>query len=125
VTLGSRTQPTQHNGQHPIPCPLDGPVVPAPRHTVTLDSRADQAAVTMEGVIRTARALGIPVAPGGVAMAVYTLAAVHAVGGDRALALALLRDAIAGDPLLVPKAAREPDFDSLRTDPGFPVPAPT
>jgi hypothetical protein len=81
--------------------------------------RSAEAVAVLEGVVRAARALAIPDTPGGVSLAVYTLAAVHAV----AAALELLRSAVAGDPSLAGRAAGEPDFASLRTDPEFPVPA--
>jgi hypothetical protein len=87
--------------------------------------RAEQAADTVEGVLRAARALQIPAAPGGTAMAVYVLACVRAQAGDRDAALTLLRAALADDPALAANAARDPDLAALRSDPDFPVLATT
>ena len=66
--------------------------------------------------------LDIPAAPGGVAMAVYVLAGVHAVTGDVDRSLDLLGCAVADDPLLKDNAARDADFAALRDDPRFPWP---
>jgi hypothetical protein len=81
--------------------------------------RAGDALSLVRGVIGTAEALGVPAAPGGVAMGVYILAATHALAGDREEALARLARALAADPALARNATRDPDFDPLRDDPEF------
>jgi hypothetical protein len=83
------------------------------------EGRAGDALSLVRGVIGTAEALGVPAAPGGVAMAVYVLAATHALAGDREEALARLARVLAADPALARNATRDPDFDLLRDDPEF------
>jgi hypothetical protein len=83
--------------------------------------RPEQSFAAIDGVVRVARALRLPARPGGVALGVYVSAAVRARAGEREPALGLLRAALADDPALAEKAARDGDFDELRRSPGFPA----
>jgi tetratricopeptide (TPR) repeat protein len=51
----------------------------------------------------------------------YNLACAEALGGRRQAAMAHLSEAITIDPRAAERAQRDPDFDAIRTEPGFPA----